>query len=187
MAAKLRISFDTCTSAHPSLTNINYYYILQKLISLFYFRYLDSIMLPNRDLTFIFLRKAGPYGTGEELHILVNTFFTEKMYPLNSLRCRQWNQEFRVMNCTTDAWKCHVIVRHFRIVQCEETLMEWKFPPNFLVGRACLLHQNGTLYAMDPFHYHGLTLVSTWMSSHMSYIMRDEITYPFRKFRGCTI
>ena len=91
------------------------------------------------------------------------------------------------MNCTTDAWKCHVIVRHFRIVQYQETLMEWKFPPNILVGCACLLHQNDTLYTLDTFHYHGLTLVSKWMSNHMSYIMRDEITYPFRKFTGCTV
>ena len=38
-----------------------------------------------------------------------------------------------------------------------------------------------------PFHWHGLILISTWISYHNHYKVWEEITYPFPNFNGCTI
>ena len=38
-----------------------------------------------------------------------------------------------------------------------------------------------------PFYWHGLTLIPTWISYHMSRKVWVEITYPFPNFNGCTI
>ena len=38
-----------------------------------------------------------------------------------------------------------------------------------------------------PFYQHRLTLIPTWISNYICYQMRDEISYPFPKFNGCTV
>ena len=38
-----------------------------------------------------------------------------------------------------------------------------------------------------PFYPYWLTLISTWISNHMPSEMRDQITYPFPNFKGCTV
>ena len=39
---------------------------------------------------------------------------------------------------------------------------------------------------LDEDQGHGLTLIPTWISNHMSGKVWDEITYPFLNFNGCT-
>ena len=38
-----------------------------------------------------------------------------------------------------------------------------------------------------PFHWHGLTLIPTWISNYTHYNVWDEITYPFLNFNGATV
>ena len=40
---------------------------------------------------------------------------------------------------------------------------------------------------MGPFHWHGLTLIATWISNYISYQMRSENIHPFRKFNVQTV
>ena len=37
-----------------------------------------------------------------------------------------------------------------------------------------------------PFHWHGLTLISTWINDHITYKVWDEITYQFPNFSNAT-
>ena len=39
----------------------------------------------------------------------------------------------------------------------------------------------------DPFHWYGLTLISTGKSNYIHYKVQDEITYLFPNFRGSTL
>ena len=43
------------------------------------------------------------------------------------------------------------------------------------------------LMTSGPFYYHGLTLISAWISNHMPSKVWDEITYSFLNFNGCTV
>ena len=45
----------------------------------------------------------------------------------------------------------------------------------------------GKLMRWSPFYWHGLTLISAWISNHMPNKSRDEITYPFANFNGATV
>ena len=38
-----------------------------------------------------------------------------------------------------------------------------------------------------PFYYHGLTLISAWISNYTHYGVWDEITYPFLNFNGAIV
>ena len=38
-----------------------------------------------------------------------------------------------------------------------------------------------------PLYYHGLTLISAWISNYIYYKLWGEITYPFLNFNGCTV
>ena len=38
-----------------------------------------------------------------------------------------------------------------------------------------------------PFHKHGLTLISAWISNYIHYNVWDEITNPFLNFNGATV
>ena len=38
-----------------------------------------------------------------------------------------------------------------------------------------------------PFYWHGLTLISAWISNYIHYKMWDEIIYPFLNFNGATV
>ena len=40
---------------------------------------------------------------------------------------------------------------------------------------------------LGPFYWHGLTLISAWVSNHMPGKVCDELTYPFLNFNGCTV
>ena len=42
-------------------------------------------------------------------------------------------------------------------------------------------------HTCSPFYLHGLTLIPTWISSHIPSKVWDEITYPFLNFNGCTV
>ena len=52
------------------------------------------------------------------------------------------------------------------------------------VGPLHLPWRSGT---SDPFYYHGLTQISTWISNHIRYNMRGGITYPLPNFNGATV
>ena len=38
-----------------------------------------------------------------------------------------------------------------------------------------------------PFYWHGLTLITVWISNYIRYQVWDEITYPFQNFNGGTV
>ena len=40
--------------------------------------------------------------------------------------------------------------------------------------------QQSLIHGLIPFHWHGLTLLSTWISNYIHYKMWDEIMYPFQ-------
>ena len=50
-----------------------------------------------------------------------------------------------------------------------------------------LTHIYNLLTIMGPFYKHGLTLIPAWISNYINYKARDEITYPFLNFYGCTV
>ena len=41
--------------------------------------------------------------------------------------------------------------------------------------------------AIDPFYWHGLTLIPAWINNYTHYKVWDEITYPFPNFNGGTV
>ena len=41
--------------------------------------------------------------------------------------------------------------------------------------------------ALGPFYWHGLTLITAWISNHMLSNLWDEITFPFSNFNGATV
>ena len=44
------------------------------------------------------------------------------------------------------------------------------------------------LVSRGPFYFHpGLTLIPAWINNYIHYKVRDEITYPFLNFNGCTV
>ena len=40
---------------------------------------------------------------------------------------------------------------------------------------------------MDPFYWHGLTLIPVWISNYIHQNVWDPITYPFPNFNGATV
>ena len=40
---------------------------------------------------------------------------------------------------------------------------------------------------LDPFDWHGLTLIPAWISNHMPGQVWDETTYTFLNFNDCTV
>ena len=65
----------------------------------------------------------------------------------------------------------------------------------------CVDHQRKSVYVIrkrrisdiitwdssGPFYWHGLTLISAWISNYMANKVWDEITYPFLNFNGATV
>ena len=61
--------------------------------------------------------------------------------------------------------------------------------PNYSLFHGCnmlqILHMSYNMFMLPC--YHSLTLISAWISNHMSYTVWDEITYPFPNFNGVTV
>ena len=59
--------------------------------------------------------------------------------------------------------------------------------PTDIVGLLVPAKSSNSVVTWGHFYWHGLTLISAWISNHLSGKVWDDITYPFLNFNGCTV